>query len=119
MKCDDCKSGLPNNQNSSSPCQFIVDDINAPQTSHMFTNTSSPGKLTLKMNAIIAGCKLTVLAIGGGNQKVYSRDSPKGGNCGRIALGSFDVHVFDYQVIVGSVGQHSRVKTFIGRYLQS
>ena len=115
--CDQCRSGIPNCQKTSPACQFMVGDSKSPHTSYMFTNTTSPSVMTLDIEAIISGCKLTMVAVGGGTRRSYSQKYAVyiGGFRGKVAVTSFESKSLNYQVIVGSVGQSSSVKTACGK----
>ena len=112
QKCDQCKTGVPDCRNNLA-CQFFVGDNTNPVTAYKFTELT-PVEVTFPISALLANCKLSIVAVGGGANYTDQHDEEGGGGSGYVAAASVEVQFSSYQVIVGNVQQPSKVKTSTG-----
>ena len=112
QKCDQCKTGVPDCRNNLA-CQFFVGDNPNPVTAYKFTELT-PVEVVFPISALLANCKLSIVAVGGGANYTDQHDEEGGGGSGYVAAASVEVQFSSYQVIVGNVQQPSKVKTSTG-----
>ena len=112
QKCDQCKTGKPDCQKATT-CQFFVGNSTNPLTVYKFTETT-PVDVKVPISALLANCKLNVVAVGGGANYTNVVDGEGGGGSGYVASASVEVKFSTYQVIVGNVQQSSMVKSSTG-----
>ena len=108
-KCEHCRTGRRDCQKPST-CHFMVGNSSSPVTAFKFTDTSSPIDLTLDLETLFSGCKLNIVAVGGGANFTTPYNFGGGGS-GYVATASFEVEFSSYQVIVGGIQMPSIVKT--------
>ena len=112
QKCDQCRTGILDCQNATN-CQFFVGDSTNPLTAYKFTETT-PVDLKIPIGALLANCKLNVVAVGGGANCTKPYNMMEGGGSGYVAAASVKVKFSSYQVIVGNVQQPSIIRSSTG-----
>ena len=79
----------------------------------MFTE-ATPVEVTFPISALLANCKLSIVAVSGGANYTNVVDGEGGGGSGYVATASVEVQFSSYQVNVGKAQQPSIIETSTG-----